>query len=100
MNNINFLCDKPIYASMFVECYTGLYYTKTDTFAEARRRLAYHHIGMADGWKLTEIDNIPDGTTCVLVQFSTEENYTEYEYRIMRVQKKYISRFIRRLKDY
>ena len=100
MNNINFLCDYPLYANAFVECYTGFYYTNTDTFNEAKHRLMCNHIGVSDGWTISEINNIPDGTTCVLVMFSKEENYTEHEYRIMRIQKKYIARFKRRLADY
>lgn len=96
---VKFIHNKPLFASQFVECYTGLYYTNTDTFFETRDRLAKNGIGMADGWKLSETDSIPADTYCVLVMFSTEENYTEDEWRIMRIQKKYLARFKRNLKN-
>lgn len=98
--SFKFICEKPLTATQFAECYSNLYFTKCDTFGETKKCLASACIYIGDGWRLSEIDKIPDNTACVLVEFSTDEDYTVYEYRVMRIQKKYLNRFIKNLKNY
>lgn len=95
-----FICDKLLSATKFAECYSNLYFVECDTFDETKKRLASACIYIGNGWRLSEIDKIPDDTACVLVEFSTEEDYKIHEYRVMRVQKRYLKRFIRNLKNY
>ena len=49
--------------------------------------------------RLSEINKIPPSATCVFVQFSKEDCYTEYETRIIRVNKKYLNKFTKRLQE-
>lgn len=92
--SFTFIDDKAMYAAKYVECYTGKYYTDCDTFSEAKKCLSLSHIRIDDGWRLSEIDKIPDGTSCVLVEFSSEGNYTVHEFRIMPIQKQYLTKFL------
>ena len=92
--SFRFINDKAMYASKYVECYTGNYYTDCDTFSEAKDCLSLSCIRIDNGWRLSEIDKIPDGTNCVLVEFSAEDNYTVHEFRIMPVQKRYLKKFL------
>lgn len=92
--SFRFVNDKAIYASKYVECYTGKYYTDCDTFNEAKDCLSLSHIRIDNGWRLSEIDKIPDGTNCVLVEFSSEDDYTVHEFRIMPIQKRYLKKFL------
>lgn len=97
---MNIICNKIISASTFVECYTGKYFTNTSTFKETKQRLMSCGINLGDGYRLSEFDKIKDDDgEYIVVSFSEEENYVEYEYRIMFIQKKYRNRFKRHLKD-
>jgi len=97
---MNIICDKIISASTFAECYTGKYFTNTSTFKETKQRLLSCGISISDGYKFSEINNINDNDgEYVVVCFSEEHNYVEYEYRVMYIQKKYRSRFKRYLKE-
>lgn len=97
------ISDNILYSSQFVEYYTGKYFFRCATFNEVKQCLASEFIFVNKGFKLTEMQNmfgkVPDDTPCVIVQFSKEENYTEYEYRIMRIQKRYIKRFLKRMNE-
>lgn len=103
MTMAQIITDKILYGSQFAECYSGLYFFNCDTFNEVRAKLASQHIYISDGWSLTEIptalQQLPDDAYCVIVQFSTDRDYTEHEYRLMRIQKKYIKRFIKNMQD-
>ena len=93
------ISDNVLFGSQFVEYYSGKYIFNCDTFEECKKALAAEHIYISDGIKRTELDKMPEDAACVLVQFSLERNYTEHEYRMMRIQKKYLNRFTRRLKE-
>lgn len=98
------LCEKPLYAQTFVEYLTGYYYTKCDTFKEAKECLAYNNIYIGSGVPMTQLPSKAEKTAgnndaYVLVQFSDEEDYTVYEYRFMRIQKKHVARFLRRMNE-
>lgn len=95
--SLTFICDNAIYPSEFVECYTGKYYTYCDTFSETEKYLSLSNIRIDNSWRLSEIDKIPNDTACVLVEFSSENNYTIHELRIMPIQKRYLKRFITNL---
>jgi hypothetical protein len=99
---MKFITDEVLYGSKYVEAYTGLYYYQPEvsTCEECRRACASSSIYISKGYKLTEIDKIPETANCVLVQFSKEEDYTEPDYRIMTVQKKYLKRFLKNLAEY
>ena len=97
---MKFITDEVLYGSKFVEAYTSFYYFQTSTYEECRRACASSCIYISKGYKLTEIDKIPETANCVLVQFSKEEDYTEPDYRIMTVQKKYLKRFLKNLAEY
>lgn len=99
------ITDKILYGSQFAEYYTGLYFMNCDTFNEVKTKIASQHIYISDGYSLSEIPeamkSLPEDAACVIVQFSTEEDYTQHEYRLMRIQKKYLKRFIKAMnKDY
>ena len=97
--HLNIISDKVIDAPTLAFCYTGLYFTRSNTFRETWRCLCQYHIPLGDGLPLTKIGQAdPDGYY-VIVQFSTEQNYTEYEYRLIRIQKKYLSRFLKNLNE-
>lgn len=97
------ISDKILYGNHFVGYYTGKYFFRCDTLNEVKQCLVSEGIFISDGFKLTEIqeafEKMEEDTPCVIVQFSTEENYTEYEYRLMRIQKKYIKRFIKNMNE-
>ena len=96
---MNILCNHPLPAYVFVELLTELCYTRCNTMKEAKLCLMRNHIGMGEGWEMTEIDQIPADTNVVLVEFSKEDDYTQYEYRFMRVQKRFLNRFKKNLKE-
>lgn len=98
--SVKFICDNVITASQYLECYTDKYYSGCDTFEEAKSCALQNNIRLSNGWRLSEIDQVPANTACVLVEFSTEWNYSDHEYRIMPVQKKYLSRFKANLEVY
>ena len=87
----------------FAEYYTGLYFTHCHTFNETKQCLSSQQIYISDGYLLSDIPKaimeLPVDTPTVIVQFSTENNFTEYEYRLMRIQKKYLSRFIKNMNN-
>ena len=97
------ISDKILYSSQFAEYYTGNYFFRCSTFNEVKQCLASERIFISKGFdfKLTEMQTafkkMPEDAPCVIVQFSTEEDYTEYEYRLMRIQKKYIKKFMERM---
>ena len=97
------ISDEILYASQFVEYYTGKYFFNCDTLQEVKTIMAFENIYISDGEKLNKIPEIlnkaPEDAFFVIVQFSKEENYTEHEYRLMRVQKRYIKRFIKAMKE-
>lgn len=96
---VNVLSDKVLTARQFAEYYSNMYFTRCDTYEEARRCLASQHIYIGEGVHLTQINTLPVNVPCVIVQFSTERNYTEHEYRVIRIQKKYLNRFLKNLKE-
>ena len=93
------LSDEILTASYFAELMTGYYFTQCDTFRETQNHLAANHVFIQNGWKLSEINKIPPSATCVFVQFSKEDCYTEYETLIIRVNKKYLNKFTKRLQE-
>lgn len=96
--NRGFVSDKLLFANQFVEYYTGLYFLHCDTLKEAKNCLSSENIWIGDGCKLTEIDKIKlsDGNFA-LVEFSTDDDFTHHEIRIMRIQKKYLKRFLKNM---
>ena len=88
-----------LYANQFVEFYTGKYITKCDTFEEARKCLVSECIYIKKGYTFDQIDKLKNDSAYVVVQFSTEDDYTEHEYIIMFIQKKYRDRFLRNMKN-
>lgn len=88
-----------LYANQFVEYYTGKYFTRCDTFEEARKCLASECIYIKKGYTFDQIDKLKKDSAYVVVQFSTEDDYTEHEYIIMFIQKKYRDRFLRNMKN-
>ena len=96
---MRFISDIPLYPNQYAEAYTSMYFTRCDTYKECQRCCASYNIYISKGYHLSEIDKIPENANCVLVNFSTEEDYTKYDWRIMTVQKKYLERFKKNLKD-
>ena len=96
---IKFIHNEPISACFFVECYTGMYYTRTSTFEEVKDRLARHGIHIGPGYTLMNNGKIPADGPCILVDFAKDEDYTQHDYRIMRIQKKYLNRFKKNLAE-
>lgn len=95
---MQFICDKVLSARQFAECYSGEYFIGCDTFSETRKRLASVGISIDDGVKLTELQKMKD-QKAILVEFSTEENYTEHEYRVMSIPEEYLQGFLDTLAD-
>lgn len=96
---MNIITNKCLTANQFVECYTGWYFIHCDTLNETINCCNIEGVSISKGYELINIDKIPNNAHIVLVKFSTEEDYTDYEYRFMRIQKKYINRFLKNLKN-
>lgn len=96
---INIISNDIIPARLFAQYYSNLYFMRCDTYNETWRCLASQHIYIGQGVPLTQINTLPDGVPCVIVEFSTERNYTEHEYRIIRIQKKYLKRFMKNMQE-
>lgn len=96
------ISDEILSASQFVEYYTGKFFFNCDTLQEVKTIMAFENIYISDGKKLNKIpetfNKAPDAFF-VIVQFSKQENYTEHEYRLMRIQKRYIKRFLKAMKE-
>ena len=93
------ISDSVINARQFAEYYSGKYFTNCDTFDETKRCLASESIFIGEGVRLTDIFNpkYEGDNAYVVVEFSTEDDYTQHEIRAMRIQKKYLSRFLRNM---
>lgn len=91
------ITDKILFANEFAEYYSGKYFTRCYTFNETRNCLASACIYIKRGYPFSKIDKLDNDSAYVVVQFSTEEDYAQYEYIIMRVQKKYLKRFLRNM---
>ena len=94
---MTFITDDVIYASTYVEAYTGKYFFNVSTYKECQAACASEGIYISKGYRLSEIDKVPTDMNCILVQFSKESDYTEHDYLIMTIQKKYLSRFKKNL---
>ena len=101
----NVLSNQILTARNYAEAYSGRYFAPCDTYEEVKKCLASCGIYISKGIRLKDfgpaedLKCAKDGMCYVLVQFSTEENYTEYEYLWMSVQKKYRKRFERYLRE-
>ncbi len=91
--------DKMLYANEFAEYYSGKCFLHCDTFEETRKCLAYEGIYIKKGYLFSQIDKLDSNLSYAVVQFSSEEDYTQYEYIIMRIQKKYLKRFMRNMSN-
>lgn len=89
---MNILSNRVLDAGEFVEAYLGMYCVPADTFNECKNILCSNGVFITNGYKLTDIPKLAQGNY-VIVQFSTEKNYIVYEYRVMPIQKKYLSSF-------
>ena len=89
--------DKILYANEFAEYYSGKCFLHCDTFEETRKCLASAGIYIKKGYPFSQIDKLSNDLTYVVVQFSIENDYTQYEYIIMRIQKKHLKRFLRNM---
>ena len=97
------ISDSILYGSQFAEYYTGKYFFKCDTFEEVKNAIASEHIYIGDGEKLSNIprtlNKAPKDAAYVIVQFAKEEDYTQHEYRLIRIQTKYLKRFTIAMQD-
>ncbi len=93
------ICDKILNSRQFAEYYSNTYFTNCDTFDEVKKCLASECIYIGDGYHFRNISNLDPAKCYVIVEFSSEEDYTEHEYRAMLIQKKYQNRFIRNMKQ-
>lgn len=91
-----------IYGSAYATGYTGQYFSHCDTYNEVRNALRHIGISISKPKRLSEItpeDIAAKDKFFILVQFSKEENYTEYDFCWMTIQKKYLKRFIKQLRE-
>ena len=97
------ISNKIITASQFAEYYSGKFFFNCDTYKEVKRALFCERIYISDGIDLTEIPEVlskaPKDSYFVIVQFSTKYDYTEHEYKLMRIQKRYIKRFLKAMEE-
>ena len=93
------LSDNLLSASQYAEYYSGLYFFRCDTLEETKNCLASEKIWISDGLKLSDLTQLEhlDNAYFVLVEFSLPDDYTHHEIRLMRVQKRYLSRFLRNM---
>lgn len=93
------LSDNLLSARQYAEYYSGLYFSHCDTLEETKNCLASENIWISDGLKLSELTQLEhlDNAYFVLVEFSLPDDYTQHEIRLMRVQKRYLSRFLRNM---
>ena len=95
-----FITDKVITAQQFVECYTGKCFMDCDTLTEAKNCLASAGIHIGRGLRLTEMfKDAAKNYSAVLVEFSSPDDYNSHEYRVMRIQNKYLCRFISNMSE-
>ena len=94
----NVVTNEVLTARTFVEYYCGKYFYHLDTFKEMKQALISERIFPSE-WSLVDTDKIPKDAYVVLVQFSKEKDYTEYEYRWMRVLKKDLKKFRERMEE-
>ena len=97
------ISDEIITASQFAEYYSDKFFFNCDTYKEVKRALFCEGIYISYGINLTEIPEVlskaPKDSYFVIVQFSTEYDYTKYEYKLMRIQKRYIKRFLKAMEE-
>ena len=97
------ISDDILYASQFVQYYTGKFYFNCDTLQEVKNIMAFENIYISDGVELSDIPKTlikaPEDASFVIVQFAIRENYTKQEYRLMRIQKKYVRRFVKNMEE-
>lgn len=97
------ISDNILYASQFVQYYTGKFYFNCDTLNEVKNIMAFENIYISDGVELSNIPKTlikaPEDASFVIVQFATREDYTKQEYRLMRIQKKYVRRFVKNMEE-
>lgn len=89
-------CNTIITGRQFLECYTGSYYIRADTLNEVKNCLYSRNLS-SRAVPISEIFGYEG--QYILVQFSKEEDYTEYEYYFMSVRNSHINRFTKRLKE-
>lgn len=100
------LCNKILTAKQYIEGVTGKYFIHVDTLDETKKALLSQGIAISNGICLMDmiqhitqcVDANPDAAF-VFVEFSTEEDFTQHEVKLMRVPKRYIKRFKRFLEE-
>ena len=95
-----FITDKVITAGTYALCYSGQYFVHCDTYKECQMKLTSEHIYVPKGMPITKLtaDDIAK-KNLIIVQFSKEECFTDHDYLVMTVQKKYLKRFLKRLEE-
>ena len=96
------ICNNMLYGSTYAEAYSGKYFFQCDTYDEVKKCLMSQSIYISKGKKMSELtpaDIEAKDKFYVLVEFSREENYTEHDLLFMTVQKKYMKRFTRFLRE-
>lgn len=98
---MNMLSDRVLSARQFVEYATDSYYLRCDTLRELCSCF-WSGTGtpVSKFWKLTDINKVPKDAYCAIVTVSKEDDYTDYENYIVRLQKKFVYRFIENMNDY
>ncbi len=96
---VRFICDKILYCRQFVEYCTDKYFTNCDTFEECVARLKSEGMTSPNRYKFSQMEKIPAGSQCVVVEFSTEEDYTIHETFIIPIPDEIVTDFIKRMRE-
>lgn len=84
---MNILNNKPFYPYMYVEAVTNNYYRNVSTEEEFKRLCVGVLKRVPNMYKLTDAAKVSNDISCVVVTFSTPEDYNDQVLRMVRVPK-------------
>lgn len=96
---VKFVCDKILHCNQFVEYCTNKYFVDCDTFSECVSCLHSEGISCPDKYKFSEIGAIPSGSHCVVVEFSTDEDFTKHDVFVVPIPQNLEADFIKRMEE-
>lgn len=87
------ISEQIVYPHMYVELACGMYFTRVNTEKEFKYICATKLKNVPTIYKLSDSDKIPNDACCVLMEFSSEKDYTQTYLRFVRVPRIWFSKF-------
>lgn len=96
-----FITNEILSASEFAECYSGCWFTHCVTYTQMRNCLSSVNIWVGKPIPLAALTEkvLTDNNYYALVEFLSEDTSKPCYYGVMRIQKKYVHRFSRAIKE-